>query len=297
MPSGTERSDFYWMDGQRGSVEHYWHFMFGYFLPMLGTLRRGHFTQAGLFPCGPMMEPILVSALERLGVRPVFDPSFTVKAARTAWVKRMDDEGGQSGYHGTHALDSDGAALGVDRWDLWLYEGQRNAALRSLLIEARDIATDLLAPTACCNAHAAEGKLLILRRAPEPDFYRPGGPAKVAGYGAGRRVMTGIDEGAAALEKRGVASLVYEPGAHTIGCQIEHFRRCAGVVGVRGAEFGNILWVPENAKIVMFMSTTINNDYPPPRALAKLLGQAYVEIPHGGEANPTLDIDLITDHL
>ncbi len=192
---------------------------------------------------------------------------------------------------------SEATSIVLDRWDVWLARGNVLDALKPLLLETRDAVAAMLAPWSCCRRHLAEGKYLILQRSAEPSFYQAAGGAKVETYGTGRRCLLGIKEGQAQLEALGAPSLIYEPGAHNLACQINHFSVCTGVIGVRGAEFANALWMPAAAKIIMFLSSGLSNRDPPARSLARLLGHDYYEIPHQGEISPSMDISRIIHHL
>ena len=269
----------YWREANAGSAHHYWHFLFGYFLPLMRRLTPAHPRprRARLYDCGPLMNRILIEALARLDIRPEFDAGLISEAAEPA-------------------TNPAGAATVMDRWDLWLKHGD-GALAQKPLTEAAEFAAGLLSAWPCCNPRNARDSVLIIRRSPEPSFYKPGGGAVIERYGAGRRSFEHVDEGADELNARGVRSIVYEPGLHNLACQINHFSRCGAVVGVRGAEFANILWAPRSARIIMFMSSSIPNDRPPPRILAALLGQPFFDIPHEGAASPTLDVEKVMQIL
>lgn len=274
-----QRLDFYWDERRNGSPEHYWHFMFGYLLPLIAALRcraeRSPPACVGLFDCGPLMNRLLVEALSRLGVELQFDASLFAE-------------------NGRMQLGEDAVLL--DRWDLLLTGSGDRGALKASLIEAREAAAAALARMPCCVSGRAQGKYLLLRRSPEPSFYQSDGEARIKTYGAGRRMLLGIEDARRELEAQGVQGLVYEPGLHNLACQIAHFSSCSGAVGVRGAEFANMIWMSIPAKVFVFMSSSASHP-PPLRALASLLGLAYREIDHGGEANPTLDVARIIDHI
>lgn len=274
-----QRLDFYWDERRNGSPEHYWHFMFGYFLPLIAALlprsERSPPACVGLFDCGPLMNRLLVEALSRLGVEPRFDASLFAENGR----KELGED-----------------AVLLSRWDLLLTGSSDRGGLRASLIEARDSVARVLEPWPCCARGRAEGKYLLLRRSPEPSFYQSDGEARIKTYGAGRRMLLGIEDAHQELEAQGAPCLVYEPGLHNLACQIAHFSSCSGAVGVRGAEFANMIWMSIPAKVFVFMSSSASHP-PPPRALASLLGLAYREIDHCGQANPTLDAARIIDHI
>jgi hypothetical protein len=267
------RVDFYWRDIGNGSAQHYWHFMLGYFLPLVRILLNSDQFKStahiGLYDCGPIMNRLVREVLEPWGLRIDFDANLCTK----------------------REAGSTAPAIVLDRWDVWLLDDARKDELAQVL-SVKDQLADALRSKGCCDHHLAADQLLVLQRSPEPEFYGPAGGAIKKTYGTGRRTLREIEKGCAALNAMGVKAMIYEPGAHNLACQIAHFSICAGVVGVRGAEFANILWTAPEAKIILFLSTSFPNA-PPPRALSRILRRAYAEIDHLGEVSPALDASRI----
>lgn len=212
-------------------------------------------------------------------------PLFNAKLS----FKRDLSQGDESDMRQHHAVV-------LPRWDALLRSENILPDLVGRICAARDMAARLLVPHACCDGTAAKSKHLILRRSAQPAYYAPNGGARVETYGTGRRHFSGIEEGQTQLEARGVACMPYEPGAHNLGCQISHFSQCAGIIGVRGAEFANMIWLPEHARQIIFLSQGFAHS-PPQRALAQLLGLHYQEIASSGESGAHLDIERIIDYF
>jgi hypothetical protein len=266
----------YWNEVHKGSSEHYWHFLFGYYLPLMRLLlqeERGKSAQLRLYDCGPLMNRILTETLVHLHLKPEFDKSLSVESRQSA------------------------NGIVLERWDIRVGRNDNLDALMPPVLETREALAAMLTPWSCCNRHLAKGKYLILQRSAEPSFYQAGGGARRATYGAGRRVLKGIKEGHAELEAAGVPCLIYEPGVHNLACQINHFSDCAGVIAVRGAEVTNVLWSPVTARIVIFQSNGTPQSDSSHKILAGLLGQGYFEIPHKGEVSPLLDVPRIIEYL
>ena len=277
MPPGPV--NLHWHDAHWGSADHYWHFMLGYFLPISqGLLKRDRRDSRplGIHDCGPIMNRIMVEGLSRFPVIFDFDDSLVFPSPDRRAVTAA-------------------ASPVVKRWDVIIRNGAGDR-VRDMLIETRDTLAAMLSPWSCCRRDLSERRYLLLRRSPEPSFYRSGGGAKAPTYGMGRRSFEGIEEGQAQLEALGAPSLIYEAGSHNLACQINHFSRCAGVIGVRGADFANIIWAAPEAKIIMFLSSGLHED-PPQRALAALLGLDYSEVPHHGEISPVFDVSRVADRL
>lgn len=288
----VEVREFAWNEAPRsGSAEHYWHFLFGYLLPVSRQLSRENPARANMFDCGPVMNEVMSGALQALS------PATRVSLSKTAqWPSTLDEALARA-----QEQDAPEAGAGpkyvVPRWDVWLLHGSETGRLKATLSGAAAVLRDALRGCACCRAEGAVGRYLILRRSAEPSYYQVGGPAQVPTYGAGRRTLRGLEEGAAALERLGWSNLIYEPGAHNLACQIAHFAGCAGVIGVRGAEFANLVWAPAGARVVMIQSAFFRARAAPPLALAELLGLPTIELPHEGEADPLLNAALIAARL
>jgi hypothetical protein len=234
-----------------------------------------------LYDCGPLMNRILIEALAHLHLRPSFEKTLFVENEQREAFER----------------DGNPTAIVLERWDYRIVRGENLDALREILLETRDAIASLLKPWSCCGGDQAEGKHLILQRSAEPTFYQAGGGARRETYGLGRRSFLGIKEGHAQLEALGIPCLTYEPGIHNLACQINHFSACAGIIGVRGAEFANVVWMPASTNTFMFMSNSLPGPDASHQTLARLLGHIYLTIPHEGEANPVLDVSRITEHL
>ena len=97
----------YWDDVRKkpirskGSAEHFWHFMLGYFLPLMRFLLQQQSADPAalrLYDCGPLMNRIVVEGLSHLRLRPEFDKSLSVENDLQDCLQRLDarGEGGQA---------------------------------------------------------------------------------------------------------------------------------------------------------------------------------------------------------
>jgi hypothetical protein len=250
-----------------GSVEHYYHFLLGYLLPCvhtisgLGQARRGvgqRECRWHVRSCGPLMDRILEEALGSLGV----------------W------------YEVASAEDLDARVtletVTVPRFDWWI-AGIRWRAARHRS-DAR-CGQMLGAATRCAallrgngSSRIRDGAYLLIRRSEQPEYYRRGGPAEIAGYGTGRRSLPGIEEAAEFLARRGIEVEVFEPGQHSLATQIDAFRRCRGVIAMRGAELANMVWLSPGSRIFMF-HPPMGAIRAPQSVIAALMGLDLVDMP------------------
>jgi capsular polysaccharide biosynthesis protein len=66
-----------------------------------------------------------------------------------------------------------------------------------------------------------------------------------------RRSILNIDSLAEELATAGWPVRIYEPGTANLVEQASTFHHCAGVIGIRGAELANIVWMRPGAKVLM----------------------------------------------
>lgn len=222
--------------GLPGSAEHYFHFLLGYILPILqildvGCYRQGRREHFLVRSCGPVMDAVLDEVLQAFGVS----------------------------YEKSSASDprySSSTAVKVPRWDLSLFLGGDASSTGSVdtfhsdslhrLGDVRGQVLDLAYSKRSVPDQYAD-KILLLKRSAEPDFYRSDGVAEIARYGVGRRSLSGLNWAKDVLTAAGHAAEIYEPGAHTFFDQVRTFHACRGIVGIRGAELANMLWMKRGA--------------------------------------------------
>lgn len=236
-----------------GSRQHYFHFLWGYLLPALDQvlldLREAPARAYALQSCGPVMD----QRIREIGAW--LAPSLRI-------VETEPSAGGA-------AFDE----RFVPRWDLWL---RGRSSLRPRLLQrlhglglrhpvldgiarVRDFAVSraLGEPATAAPALPAEersGEWLLLKRSDEPSFYRRGGPAEKQRYGVTRRSIANLEELAAALARDGLPVRIYEPGRDDLAHQVRAYHAAAGVIGIRGAELANIVWMRPNSRVVMLVT-------------------------------------------
>jgi hypothetical protein len=272
-----------------GSIEHFWHFLFGVAFPLLDFHRRNPDRLRGarleLESCGPVMDRVLPPLFRGLGLDLAAAPAPTAEPAgdepdRARWIASLAD-----------------GCIRLPRWDQRLETaGISDAAFaESIRATAAFVAAEA-SGLGCCRETTPSDGYLLLRRSPEPDYYGPGGGADAKGYGTGRRELSGLEPCLEALAARGIPAAVYEPGAHELACQIRHFARARGVIGLRGAELANLAWMRPEAVVLMLCWTSPRT--PPQRLLAAALGIGrYRELELREGRSGTLDADLIVRTL
>lgn len=188
-----------------GSREHFFHFLLGYLLPTVYVQSLTAMRHFQVVDCGPLMTPILTETLNRLGY------SFDVINIKDV----------VNPYY-------------VPAWDRRWPSEQFVAATCERVAAA-------WGHHSCGGVNCNVSENLILKRSPPHSFYNGGG-AEIGGYGTARRCITNLEQVSEALSARGVDHSLYEPGQHCLGCQISAFAHARRILGMRGAEWANVIW-------------------------------------------------------
>ena len=69
----------------------------------------------------------------------------------------------------------------------------------------------------------------------------------------------------------GIPAVIYEPGQHSFRCQVRVFQEAKGIIGLRGAEFANLLWCERPIPIILIQQKAIHKSDPPQSKLGELL--------------------------
>ena len=278
-----------------GSKEHYFHFLWGYLLPAVREIYRSRTDTPKyhyLFEsCGPVMDRVTeeVIALFALNAR-------------------------ISSLHCT--LEQNAAATVLPRWDIYLlrdfvlglevapYSRMSKRTFRQRLLRdlmrpefVKGFRADLSCIRSLFLAHVRCGetdlkqadkgrKYYVLARSSMPDFYAQHGQAKIKGYGTSRRSLQGISAFIERFNNPALNLARYEPGKQTLVHQIRTFSSASGVIGIKGAEFANLLWAPKDCRVIMIRPSKMLTA-PVQGKLASLLGLEFSElvVPGDGHLN------------
>lgn len=275
-----------------GSAEHFYHFMWGYLLPasFLALSRKnapaGSLATRYLFrSCGPLMDALIRELFHDLGYHFLIDSQ-----------ERLDAD---------HGL----TVLKVPRWDLWVdtewtYQGDTLAVFPNTILPVAgqvfflraSLLAKLLMPATKPHPDI-EPAFLLLKRSQQHDYYRPGGPAEIAGYGTGRRELRGLEQACNFLNDQGLPCAIYEPGRYGLREQVNTFHRCRGVIAMRGAEVANLVWMRPGSQVLVINPANIMHPRPPARVLASLFNLEYREIDVGVDMQPLLEAHRLLDCL
>ena len=220
---------------ERGSTEHFYHFLLGYILPTI-WLANGAAAKIRVLDCGPSMNPRLEEALDSCGV------DWEYWRGWKPWTRTVV----------------------LPRWDLNRVPFADFQMAIRLLSRRLDFAPE------CGAERCALNENIFLLRSPQPAFYGERGPAIIKGYGIGRRSISNTSEILNRLTASEVPFSTYEPGAHTLRCQMSAFRSARRVFGIRGAEWANLIWMSNASKVCVVYDRGNYTPLAPP--LARDLG-------------------------
>lgn len=286
-----------------GSPEHFFHFMWGYLLPLLHTIKtltKPEVSHYLLVSCGPIMDSLSIEIMH------LFDYNFSI----------VSDASNRKGQN----------QLIIPRWDIALLHSQllnnnvdsneytirmrenliKHASIYNTLkhhnfesklaLVINETRLDILQKTNAIDTHKDLGTYancyLLLARSSEPAFYAEQGKAEILGYGTSRRALLGIKDTEQKLKQKKLPIRSFEPGKYSLTEQIRVFQDCKGVIGIKGAEFANLMWMKPHSQVILIKPTCMNTP-PVQRKLANILKLNYIEIEDSQGRYPTLKPEMI----
>ncbi len=217
-----------------GSREHFFHFLIGYLLPLVHAQQHCHFNEFLVLDCGPLMTPILGETLSLLNFKFEIVPPRAIK----------------NPYY-------------LEAWD---HGWNSTEAVRKTVCSIYSAYQDY----ACDQTDCPLSENLLIERSPSHGYYIQGA-AEIPGYGISRRGITNFPEIQDVLISRGIDHARYEPGRHSLGCQISSFRHARRIVGMRGAEWANTIWSQPGLRV-----RVLYPPYPPVNLLTGFLNRTGV---------------------
>jgi hypothetical protein len=240
--------------------------------------------------CGPVMDPVLGDALELLDIPYQLVAAADCRSAHAASLPALHDFGQVN-------------TVTLPRWDhtLLLASSRRDSRppmrsararlsrLRASILQVRRL---FLGATPAAGT-GSNDRVLLIERSPQPRYYDPDeGEARIRGYGTAKRSLCGLQRCRQHLSAAGIHCEIYQPGAHAFQHQVTTVANSRAMVGARGAEFANIVWMAPGSQVVMLQheSQPVNS---PTRALAGLMGHSLEEITVSGATQIALDEAMI----
>jgi hypothetical protein len=231
-----------------GSNEHYFHFLWGYLLPALHYMLDAKNDQeinnsSFVFEsCGPLMDPVIKEALGIFGLsarivpKDQFKPAIQDQVIIPRWdiyllrdyILNIDP----SDHPLTNNMKSCVYLKGYLEISGFTKKFQEDILQMKMAFLDRIQTSDVIEE----NEHS-----FVLTRSERPKFYSFWGKAERKGYGKSRRSLRDVEDFVDQLNSEGVPISSYEPGGHSLRHQISSFKRARCVIGLKGAEFANML--------------------------------------------------------
>lgn len=131
-----------------------------------------------------------------------------------------------------------------------------------------------------------KANVYLLERQDEPEYYSEKGSATAKTYGASRRTFVNTQEGLNILRKTWKVK-VYNSGESSISDQINQYNKMDVAIGVKGAEFSNVIWMKPGAKIIQIIPRKMKTP-PVYERIAKLIQVESVSVRSHEKQNPDL---------
>jgi hypothetical protein len=279
--------------GFYGSKEHFCHFLWGFALPALyeaiqATERSEGPWQFVLEDCGPVMNPVLCDLFALLESEVIIEErsglsDHTIYAPRWDILAHHQSVAGRDEYSNLTSVlnfrDSPKLHETINAAKFAQTFAAKIHFVRNWILNRFEKANG---PTPMNR-----NSVLVLKRSEEPEYYSPTGGAEIKSYGTTRRTLLNIDSAVNVLMERGHDVVLYEPGAQRIEDQIRTFMQCQRVVGIKGAEFSNLAWMPIGSRMIVIAPDRMKT---PPiyQRLGEILGVQYCEISGGDTSTPSL---------
>jgi hypothetical protein len=249
-----------------GYRSHYFHFLLGYFLPAIHQIEKLQLapeSQIVVDDCGPIMNSrwrewakesqmdlqigLTETRLERTELVARWDYLFLFQKRSKLWLERIKIKYGLGGA----------------------------PSYRDLI----QLRTKLLAS----YGGATKSHWLLLKRSPAPKFYDQVSASNPhPGYGSNRRAIANFEQVAKGLISSGIPIKVVDAGSLSFADQIKVFSEAKGIIGIRGAEMSNSIWMGSDQSLIMLM-TPMERENHGTRNINSLFGAKFIPIPVNSE--------------
>ena len=136
-------------------------------------------------------------------------------------------------------------------------------------------------------------KILVLKRSkPDSRYNLQKTDGELHRIGTERRDLGNLEFGKIQFDKMGYDCEIYEPGYSMLSEQVKTFYSADVVIGIRGAELANVLWLRENSKVIVIDNFN-DQQGSPVEQVAKFRNCNYYSIAVSNSKYHTLDENLI----
>ncbi|MDN3205573.1 glycosyltransferase 61 family protein [Algoriphagus sediminis] len=295
-----------------GDLGNYWHYMLGYFLPIVTYLRKNKeiisSKELVFDSCNPLTDAILMEYLDELKVRYSFEKLTEkgIEVPRADWksvrgkIRRqlLKLELALRGEHASiftyHKFRVKADKILIPRWDRYLDEyGSFSSPVK------KDLKGTILHLKLWAKSDQSREEIIVIERSRPPSILKSteGKEARwLPNYGTERRQLKNGEEINDFLKSQGYNARRFFPGDESLKLQIDVFSKAKVLIGIRGAELLNMIWMLPEAKVIMQESADFKNE-----AIQIKLANAFdLElkiIPHDGQISPSLNPEHILTYL
>ncbi len=295
-----------------GDLGNYWHYMLGYFLPVVTFLRKNQdfISSKDLIfdSCNPLTDAILSEYLEEQEIPFSFEKMTNkgMDVPRADWksisgkIKRqflkleLSARGENASIFTYHDFRIRGNEILIPRWDRYL--DQYENLIETIKLDLEKTISHLKNwGVSTSNSH----DIVVIERSKPPEILdsEEGKEARwFPGYGTERRQLGNGEEIHRFLVEKGFKVNRYYPGDESLKSQISVFSNAKLIIGIRGAELLNMIWMAPKSKVIIQESADFKNE-PIQIKLAKALGMELIIIPHGGEVSPSINPKEVISHI
>lgn len=306
---------FFKADPKRGGdLGNYWHYMLGFFFPAVSYLRLNTSQISGkklvFDSCNPITDSILEQYLQTTSHSFSFEKmshkthditkrnwkSIAAKIKRKLLKAELILRGDQASIFTYHSFRVSGNQVILPRWDKYLdqygrFHPETNRILTSTISHLKNWAKN--------TDRFPENAILIIKRSDPPAVIQTsqGKEARwFPGYGTERRQLNGIKELERFLKTMGKKCYTFVPGDESLESQIEAFGKTNIIIGIRGAELINMVWMKKEGAVIMQESADFITE-PIQIKLAEALGLQLCILPHQGVTSPSIELKLLEKEL
>lgn len=281
------------LDNQGGSVEHYFHFLLGFLIPLVlthDTLCRGRL-RPNIYVRSCAIMDVHLDHLNLTGLhiipkeehaRPI--PSLDGWCLCAKRVRRM-------------------TVKGLDHPDLYnseAFDRARSLVLRHLQIEVNRAKQTLASDRR--NYPSESNPLIVLIGRDKPDQYYKSERSERRAAGSERRDIPNFPQLASAVASVYPSAVAVKLEKHTLAYQIALFSQADIIIGQHGAALLNVLWARPKSTLMEIMPDPLMSRPLAPRyfsELAECMGLNYIRVPQRS-THADVDVpDLMTrlDHV
>jgi len=287
-----------------GSKEHFFHFLWGYLLPSISIIfekkrQNEHDDVVYCFEtCGPIMDKVITEVINLLSINAIVLPQEQLTLIHDSELVHRWDLYLLRDY-----------LLGIDNEPCSHIEDFKNCTYLKCFLQAskfeEQFKTQILQVKSIFLKYIYTDKknkesilenrpTLVINRSGMPAYYCKDGLAETKGYGKSRRELRDVNNFVKNCERKGLFIKAYEPGRHSLVHQIITFQNASGIIGIKGAEFANLIWLKQGAMVTLIRPANMRTPSVQ-RKLAEILNLDFTEIISEGDNYPSiLNINLNT---